>query len=52
MSRLDEAGFETMTYDAQWRQYRLRLGADLDGRQRETLIKLVAQAREKFGKAA
>lgn len=49
--QLDEAGFETMTYEAQWRQYRLRLESNIEGKQRETLIKLIGQAREGFGKA-
>lgn len=50
--QLDEVGFETMAYEAQWRQYRLRLESNIEGKQRETLIKLIGQAREGFGKAA
>jgi hypothetical protein len=48
---LDEAGFETMAYEAQWRQYRLRLESILDNKQKETLISLISLAREGFGKA-
>jgi hypothetical protein len=49
---LEEAGLETLTYEAQWRQYRLRIENALDEKQREVLKDLVTQARERFGKAA
>jgi hypothetical protein len=49
---LDEAGFEKLAYDVQYRQYRLRLSDDVVDKQRETLTKLVKQAREGFGKPA
>jgi hypothetical protein len=49
--QLQEAGFETLTYESQWRQYRLRLESSIEDKQRETLVQLIRQAREGFGKA-
>lgn len=51
-TQLEEAGIETLTYEAQWRQYRLRLDSTVDEKQREVLLNLVRQAREGFGKQA
>lgn len=48
---LKEAGFETLAYESQWRQYRLRMEAAPDGKQRELLASLVKQSRESFGKS-
>lgn len=48
---LDEAGFETLAYESQWRQYRLRIDGSVDDKQRVTLVALMRQAREGFGKA-
>ena len=48
---LEEAGFETLTYETQWRQYRLRIDSSVADKQRDTLLKLIRQAREGFGKA-
>lgn len=50
--QLAEAGVETLTYESQWRQYRLRLESQVDDKQRELLLRLIRQARENFGKAA
>lgn len=50
--QLDEVGLETLTYESQWRQYRLRLESSVDEKQRDTLLKLIRRARESFGKAA
>jgi hypothetical protein len=50
--RLDEVGFEKLAYETQFRQYRVRLSDDVVDKQRETLTKLVKQAREGFGKPA
>jgi hypothetical protein len=47
-----EAGIEMLSYDAQWRQYRMRIDSDLDVRQRELLFGLIRQSRETFGKPA
>ena len=51
-TQLEEAGIEALTYEAQWRQYRLRLDSTVDDKQREVLLNLVRQAREGFGKQA
>jgi hypothetical protein len=50
--QLSEVGFETLTYEAQWRQYRLRIEGTLDETQKGVLVKLMGQAREGFGKTA
>lgn len=48
--QLKESGYETLAYDAQWRQYRLRLETPPEGKQREILAGLVKLSRESFGK--
>lgn len=50
--KLDEAGFDRLAYEAQWRQYRVRITTDLDDKQRTVLLSLMKQAREGFGKPA
>ena len=50
--QLEEVGLETLTYESHWGQYRLRIESDVDEKQRETLIKLIRQAREGFGRRA
>ena len=50
--QLKEVGFDTLTYESQWRQYRLRIDSGVDEKQRVTLLNLIRQAREGFGKAA
>ncbi len=49
---LEEAGLETLTYETQWRQYRLRLESGIEGKQKEAMLGLVRQASENFGKSA
>lgn len=49
--QLEEAGIETLTYDSQWRQYRIRMESTIQGKQREILLALARQSRENFGKA-
>jgi DNA-binding transcriptional ArsR family regulator len=49
---LEEAGLGTLTYETQWRQYRLRLDSTLDDKQREVILGLVKQASESFGKSS
>lgn len=49
--QLTEGVFETLAYDSQWRQYRLRMEAVPEGRQREILTALVKQSREGFGRS-
>ncbi len=50
--QLEEAGLDTLAYDKQWRQYRLRIDSELEEEQRSSLIRLIRQAREGFGKPA
>lgn len=49
--QLEQVGLETLTYEAQWRQYRLRLGSEVDDHQRDTLLKLIRQAKDGFRRA-
>ncbi len=49
---LEEAGLETLTYETQWRQYRLRLESGIEDKQKEAILSLVKQASENFGKSA
>jgi len=49
---LEEAGLETLTYETQWRQYRLRLESGIEDKQKEAILNLVKQAIENFGKSA
>ncbi len=48
--RLEEAGFDLLPYDSHWQQYRVRVGADADEKQRAVLLAVMKQAREGFGK--
>jgi len=48
--QLEDAGIETLTYEAQWKQYRLRLESDVDEKQRSILLKLIGLARQGFGR--
>lgn len=47
-SMLEEAGFDTMTYDTWAKQYRLRVSGALDPKQRAGLSALVKQSHESF----
>lgn len=47
---LEDAGFETLTYESQWRQYRLRIESDVEEKQKTILLKLITQSRQGFGK--
>jgi len=49
--QLEEAGIETLAYDSQWRQYRVRIDAAVQDKQREVLLSLARLSRESFGKA-
>jgi hypothetical protein len=49
---LEESGLETLTYETQWRQYRLRIDSAIDEKQKEAIHGLVQQAIETFGKSA
>lgn len=48
--QLAEAGFETLTYESQWRQYRLSIDSALTPVQQELLTELIKQSREQFGR--
>ena len=49
---IDEAGIEKLTYDAQFKQYRMRLNTAPDDKQLQVLIGLAKRSRAGFGKAA
>lgn len=48
--QLDEAGIETLPYDTQGEQYRVRSGSAVNEKQRGLLLRLIRQAWEDFGK--
>jgi hypothetical protein len=50
--QLEEANIATLAYDAQWRQYRVRFDADIEGKQKDVILALLRQSREGFGKPA
>ncbi len=50
--RLEQASIETLSYDSQWREYRLRIESDPESKQKEVLLALAGEARENFGKTA
>lgn len=50
-AKLDGAGLVSLTYESQWRQYRLRMDGDVTGPQRDLLLELIRRARDNFGKA-
>jgi hypothetical protein len=50
--QLEEADIDMLTYEAQWRQYRVRINSELNDKQREVLLRLIGQAKEGYGKAA
>ena len=45
-----DADIETMPYETYFRQYRLRITAPLEERQREVFLTIVQQARENYGR--
>jgi len=49
--QLEDAELDTLAYDSQWRQYRLRLSEMVTGSQRDVLLALVRESRESFGRA-
>ena len=50
--QLEEAGIESLAYDSQWRQYRVRIDFAVEGKQREVILALAKQSRDSFGKTA
>ena len=49
---LAEAGFDTLNYDSQWNQYRLRIGSELAESEKGVIRDLAQQAHEGYGKPA
>ena len=50
--QLEEVGIDTLTYDSQWRYYRVRIDAPPVGKQRDAILALTRQARDGFGKGS
>jgi hypothetical protein len=50
--QLEEAGIETLDYEARWGRYRVRIDSDPESKQREVLLALAKRSRESFGKLA
>jgi hypothetical protein len=48
---LEGAGIEPLAYDAQFRQYRVRIDGPVGDKQRDVLLRLMRQASEGLGKA-
>ena len=47
---VEENGFDKLTYDAQFRQYRIRLDSTMDEKQRGAILQLVKMAYDAYGK--
>jgi hypothetical protein len=47
----DQVGVEAMTYEAHWRQYRVRIDGPVDDKQKGLLLRAMAQTSDGFGKA-
>jgi hypothetical protein len=50
--QLEEAGIETLDYEARWGRYRVRIDSNPESKQREVLLALAKRSRESFGKLA
>jgi hypothetical protein len=50
-AELDEAGLVKLAYDAQFRQYRVRIDANLKDQGKEAMVELAKRARASFGRA-
>jgi len=48
---LEESGLVMLSYDTQWRQYRLRIDSTLKEKQRVIMLDLVRQANDSFGRS-
>jgi len=48
---LADSGLDLLTYDRQWRQYRIRVMSTPNDEQRDTIRSLVKQANDSFGKS-
>jgi hypothetical protein len=49
--QIAKAGFDTLTYDSQFKEYRIKLDVTVDDKQRELLLSLIRQAWEGVRKA-
>jgi hypothetical protein len=49
---LTEAGIDTLNYDSQWKQYRLRIDSDLEENEKQVIKNLARIAHEGYGKSA
>lgn len=49
-SLIEDAGFETLSYQTTWRLYRLRVDSRITDKQKQALLELSRKAREMFGK--
>ena len=49
---VEESGIDTLPYDTQWREYRLRIEAEPEEKQKDVLLGLFKRARENYGKGA
>ena len=47
--QLDEAELNTLKYDGAWKQYRIKVGSMVEGKQRETLLDLTRQSKDYTG---
>lgn len=48
---LEEATIDALSYDSQWREYRVRIASELESKQREVLLSFARKAREGFRKS-
>ncbi len=48
--QLEEAGIDPLSYDRQFKQYRVRIDSSIDDKQRDALLRLIRQAWEGYGK--
>jgi len=47
---IDESGFEKLSYDSQFKQYRIRVESSNDEKQKESLLSLVRVAYDAYRK--
>ena len=50
-SIIEDAGFETMSYQTTWRLYRIRVDSRITEKQKLALLELARKARELFGRS-
>lgn len=49
---LSENGFDTLSYEQQWRQYRINIEMPMEDKQREILLQLISTAYNGYGRTA